>query len=59
MNLDQLEDLIFESEEECLAREERELRIAVSNALAKRVESAMGIGGDGEGVMVYQNPPPL
>lgn len=61
VNLEQLEDLTFESEEECLAREERELRIAVSDALAKRVESAMGIGGDGdgEGDMVYQNPPPL
>ncbi len=59
VNLDQLEDLTFENEEECLAREERELRIAVSDALAKRVESAMGIGGDGESEMVYQNPPPL
>lgn len=59
VNLDQLKDLTFESEDECLAREEHELRIAVSDALAKRVESAMGIGGDGEGDMVYQNPPPL
>ena len=59
VNLDQLEDLTFENEEECLAREERELRIAVSDASAKHIESAMGDGDSVDGGMASSNPPPL